>query len=74
MALLPVPDACPGPDGTLLLTWDRGEQHFELEFHPGERPMFFYANRETRELWEAPYEAGRLGDDVMSKLALFAAK
>src|SRR2546423_15629017 len=52
---LEVPDACPGPDGSLLLTWDRGEQHFELEFQPGEAPMFFYANRETKELWEAPY-------------------
>ena len=32
--LLPVPDACSGPDGQLLFTWDRGEHHLELEVFP----------------------------------------
>src|SRR5688500_13334264 len=54
---LAVPDACPGPDGSLLYTWDSGAHHLELEFKTDEPPMFFYANRESSELWEAPFEA-----------------
>jgi hypothetical protein len=26
-----VPDACPGPNGELLYTWDRNSDHLELE-------------------------------------------
>lgn len=44
-ARLPVPNASPGPDGMLLLTWDRREHHLELEFLPEKPPVFFYFDR-----------------------------
>jgi hypothetical protein len=72
---LAVPDACPGPDGTLLFTWDRGEHHLELEFYADEPPSFFYANRKTGALWEAPYNtAEHIPAEVKTKLKLFLAE
>lgn len=73
-AMPDVPNACPGPDGSLLFTWDRGEHHLELEFYPDELPSFFYANRDTSALWEAEYDAGQpLNSEIRAKLALFIA-
>lgn len=61
---LPVPDAAPGPNGELLLVWDRGELHLELEIMPDGSPEFFSRNRTTGTLWgedyrpDAPLSAG----------------
>lgn len=52
---LPVPDAAPGPDGELLLTWDRGELHLELELMPNGPAEFFARNRTTGALWGEEY-------------------
>jgi hypothetical protein len=69
---LRVPDACPGPDGALLYTWDRGEHHFELEIFPNAPAEFFYRNRHTGELWECEYVVGEsLPSDVLARLQLF---
>ena len=47
----------------------------ELEVNTDEPPMFFYANRESGELWEAPFEAGNpLNEATDGKLALFVPK
>jgi hypothetical protein len=43
---LPVPDACPGPDGELIYVWDRGRYHLELELIPDGPDEFFYRDRE----------------------------
>jgi hypothetical protein len=53
---LPVPDACPGPDGDFLYSWDRGDHHFEVEIEPGAAPTAFYWNRKTGETWDADLE------------------
>ena len=55
VANLPVPDAGPGPDGSLLFAWDKDENHLELEFQSDEQPSFFYANRQTGEAWEESF-------------------
>src|ERR1700686_3811777 len=34
---LPVPDACPGPDGQVLYSWESGDDYLELEIFP-DRP------------------------------------
>ncbi len=52
---LPVPDACPGPEGQLLYTWDREEHHLELEIFPDGRGELFYRNRKSGELWDLEY-------------------
>lgn len=52
---LPVPNASAGPDGMLLLTWDRGEHHLELEFLVDSTASFFYFNRNTHGAWEIEY-------------------
>jgi hypothetical protein len=44
---LGVPDACSGPDGQLLYTWDRGRHHLEVELVPGGPDEFFYRDRES---------------------------
>ncbi len=69
---LPIPDACPGPDGELLYTWDREEHHFEAEVFPSGAVEFFYRNRLTDELWE---HDGMIDDpipeSVIAKMSLF---
>ena len=50
-ARLPVPAACTGPDGRLLLSWDAGRHHLELEFAADEPPSLFYRDRESAETW-----------------------
>jgi hypothetical protein len=69
---LPVPDACPGPDGQLLYTWDQGEHHLELEVFPEGASEFFYSNRVTNELWECDYRVTQpLPAEALVKLDLF---
>lgn len=46
-----VPNACPGPDGGLLMMWDSGGHRMELEFTPGEVPEVFYWNKRTGDGW-----------------------
>lgn len=48
----PVPDACPGPSGQLLFTWDAGQHHLELEITSAEELEFFYWDRDTDATWE----------------------
>lgn len=69
---MPVPDACPGPDGELLYTWDRDAHHLELEIPPEGPVEFFYRNRLTEELWEMDYRIDSpLPQGAREKLALF---
>lgn len=71
-SLLPVPDACPGPDGQLLFTWDRGDHHLELEVFPNGIGEFFYRNRQSDELWEHIGTVhDPIPDSVKAKLSLF---
>ena len=70
--LLPVPDACPGPDGQLLYTWDRAEHHLELEVFPNGATEFFYRNRGSDELWEHVGTVdGPVPESATDKLSLF---
>jgi hypothetical protein len=70
--LLSVPDACPGPDGQLLYTWDRGDHHLELELLPDAPAEFFYENDASGEVWEANYIVGEpVPAGAMDKLRLF---
>ena len=69
---LPVPDACPGPDGQLLYTWDKKEYHFELEIFPDGLGEFFYMNRVTGETWEYDHRMGdEIPNEVKVKLRIF---
>jgi hypothetical protein len=69
---LPVPDACPGPDGELLYTWDHEEHHLELEIFPDQPAEFFYRSRRSSELWECEYVIGEsLPNDTLARLQLF---
>jgi hypothetical protein len=73
---LSVPDACPGPDGDLLYTWDRrddrGDQHFELEIEPGTVPTAFSWNRRTGETWLGDAEESSTDwEEVLSSLRAF---
>ena len=70
---LAVPDACPGPDGQLLFSWEREPHYLELELFldgPGE---FFYRNDHTGALWQCEWRAGEpVPTEAAAKLALFA--
>ena len=44
---LPVPSAAPGPDGQLLYSWDKDENHIEVEFLSCEPATLFHMNRIT---------------------------
>lgn len=69
---LPVPDAAPGPNGELLLAWDRGELHLELEFMPDGSAEFFSRNRTTGALWGEEYQFdGPLSAGAQERLRLF---
>jgi len=69
---LSVPDACPGPDGDLLYTWDRGHHHFELEIEPGAVPTAFSWNRKTGETWVGDAEESSADwEEVLSRLRAF---
>ncbi len=74
-ARLPVPNASPGPDGMLLLTWDRHEHHLELEFLPEKSPSFFYFDRLKPGGWEVAYSeysgAPSMRERLFSVFSLF---
>jgi hypothetical protein len=53
-----IPNAGPGPNGEMILTWDQREHHFEIEVAPAEPPYLFYRNRESGETWGADLEPG----------------
>ena len=53
---LTVPDAAPGNDSELLLTWDQDERHLELEFLPDGPAKFFSRDRATGALWGEEYQ------------------
>lgn len=50
----PMPDAGVCPDGPVLLTWDKGRHHFEIEV-PTDGPLeYFYMDRATDATWSYP--------------------
>jgi hypothetical protein len=67
-----VPDACPGPNGELLYTWDREGHHLELEIFPDAPAEFFYENDNSGEVWEAAYVIGEpIPPEALDRLRLF---
>jgi hypothetical protein len=67
-----VPDACPGPDGQLLYTWDRGEHHLELEIFSDAPAEFFYENNSSGEVGEATLIIGEpIPAEALDRLRLF---
>ena len=67
-----VPDACPGPDGELLYTWDRGEHHLELEIFADTPAELFYENELSGEIGEATLVIGEpVAAEVLNRLRLF---
>jgi hypothetical protein len=68
---LPVPDACPGPDGELLYTWDQGEHHLELEIFADTPAEFFYENEASGEVGEATFVIGEpVPAEVLTRLQI----
>jgi len=69
---LPVPDASPGPDGSLLYTWDQDGHHLELELFPDAPAEFFYTDRASGAVWEQDWVIGApLPEETTGKLRLF---
>jgi len=67
-----VPDACPGPNGELLYTWDRDGHHLELEIFLEAAAAFFYENDASGEVWESVFVIGEpVSAEVQDKLRLF---
>lgn len=67
-----VPDACPGPNGELLYTWDREGHHLELEIFPDAPAEFFYENDGSGEVWESAYVIGEpVPPEALDRLRLF---
>ena len=67
-----VPDACPGPNGELLYTWDRDGHHLELEIFLEAAAEFFYENDASGEVWESVFVIGEpVSAEVQDKLRLF---
>src|SRR5437588_11368997 len=67
-----VPDACPGPDGELLYTWDRGDHHLELEIFADTPAEFFYENDASGEVGEATLVIGEpVPAEMLDRLQLF---
>jgi hypothetical protein len=52
---LPIPDACPGSEGRLLLSWNRESHYIEFEFIPGEHIEVFYRNRLTSTFFDEDF-------------------
>jgi hypothetical protein len=68
-----VPNACPGDEGDLLLTWDRDDHHLELEFVRGSPAIVFWADRTRGMPWESEFHADvPLEPRLFAALALFA--
>ncbi len=53
-----VPDACPSPEKSLLFTWDRGYEHWEVEIVSDKAAEFFYRNKVSGETLEIDYDPG----------------
>ena len=70
---LEVPDACPGSNGEILLTWDQGNDHFEVEIGPSTEVEFFYQNTKLGDSWDvaANDPRGQLEERVTGVLELF---
>jgi hypothetical protein len=67
-----VPDACPGPNGELLYTWDRDGHHLELEIFSDAPAEFFYENDGSGEAWEAAFVIGEpVPPEALDRLRLF---
>ena len=67
-----VPDACPGPDGELLYTWDQGEHHLELEISADTPAELFYENDVSGEVGEVILVIGEpVPTEVLNRLRLF---
>jgi hypothetical protein len=49
---LKIPNASPGPNGNILLTWDNGRHHFECEVESNLAIALFYADRIQHLAWE----------------------
>jgi hypothetical protein len=69
-----VPNAAPGNDGQLLLVWDSGQHHLEIEFESGATPSLFYADRTAAgSSWELDIRHDApLSLVVLRTLALFS--
>jgi hypothetical protein len=69
-----VPNAAPGNDGQLLLVWDSGQHHLEIEFQSGATPSLFYADRTAAgSSWELDIRHDApLSLVVLRTLALFS--
>jgi hypothetical protein len=69
-----VPDACPGVDGEILLTWDQGAHHLELEITSDLSATFFYMNTKSNECWECAANANDpLDKRIWKALSIFKA-
>jgi hypothetical protein len=69
-----VPNTAPGDNGQLLLVWELGQHHLEIEFAPGVTPIVFYANRTAPNAsWELDFTRDALlNETVLKTLAIFS--
>jgi len=66
-----VPHAGPTEDGGLLMVWDKGRHHFELEIAPSGRYDWFYRDRDTDKYEGQPDCAvGDYSKELLSAAAL----
>ena len=69
---LTVPDTGAGPNGEILFSWNREDDHFELEIFPSGKGEFFYLNHRTNEFQENEYTLSKpLPQDIRNILNLF---
>jgi hypothetical protein len=69
---LSIPDACPGPNGHLLYTWDKNAHHLEVEFVPERRATLFYMNRSSGNVFELEIDEFDIPRSVLSTLRFFS--
>lgn len=70
--ILPIPNACPSPDGEMLFTWDSDQHHFEYELNLDDTVEYYYKNRYTRLDWYAEGIINQLiPDEAIEKLSYF---
>lgn len=62
------PQAAPTPEGALLLSWDNGDHHVDVEVFDGGRLEWFYSHRSTG---EHDGEEGALEDGVPLRFVPF---
>lgn len=60
---VPIPRAGPTPQGSFIMSWDRGRHHFETEIFENGQFEWFYLDRET------DYYEGQDGDCQAAVLA-----